>query len=142
MLVGWKPFLVGLDYKVLHACYAEGWSSPSGRGRWRGGFILCALEAKNDCVIRFSTTSDSARAEGLIWAHNGSQTFLCCLRPLMKNSVERKVQKTQICPHRSICARKIPLAALQVVLKESFRSAWKAGFWSHRLMHKEVIKNS
>ena len=22
----------------------RGWSSPSGHGRWRGGFILCALE--------------------------------------------------------------------------------------------------
>ena len=26
----------------------RGWSSPSGHGRWRGGFILCALE-----VLRF-----------------------------------------------------------------------------------------
>ena len=27
-------------------CRTSCWSSPSGRGRWRGGFILCALEVR------------------------------------------------------------------------------------------------
>lgn len=40
---------VCIHYKLIFLsmlCRTSGWSSPSGRGRWRGGFILCALEVR------------------------------------------------------------------------------------------------